>query len=111
MLDEAKTVRENVLEGIQSKKLLLENFNEIALKIGENYSEELMEEMTTLQDRIDSEGLWDLDSQVDVAMEALRCPHDEASILDLSEAKTPVALCKLLLECPDYCSWMSLLTI
>ncbi len=102
VLDEAKTVRENVLEGIQSKKLLLENFNEIALKIGENYSEELMEEMTTLQDRIDSEGLWDLDSQVDVAMEALRCPHDEASILDLSGGeKRRVALCKLLLECPD----------
>ncbi|MDG2473648.1 MAG: energy-dependent translational throttle protein EttA [Paracoccaceae bacterium] len=97
-----KTVRENIIEGVIEKKNLLEEFNKIAMKIGEEYSEKLMEEMTVLQDKIDSEDLWDLDSKIDVAMEALRCPKDEASILDLSGGeKRRIALCKLLLQSPD----------
>ena len=101
-LNTKKTVRENIIEGVIEKKNLLEEFNTIAMKIGEEYSEKLMEEMTVLQDKIDSEDLWDLDSKIDVAMEALRCPKDEASILDLSGGeKRRVALCKLLLQSPD----------
>ena len=72
------------------------------MEIAENYSDELMEEMTTLQDAIDAENLWDLDSQIDVSMEALRCPPDDANIANLSGGeKRRVALCKLLLEAPD----------
>ena len=72
------------------------------MKVAEDYSDELMEEMTTLQDQIDAQNLWDLDSQVDVAMEALRCPPDDASVDTLSGGeKRRVALCKLLLEAPE----------
>ena len=72
------------------------------MKVAEDYSDELMEEMTALQDQIDAGNLWDLDSQVDIAMEALRCPPDDASIDSLSGGeKRRVALCKLLLEAPD----------
>jgi ATP-binding cassette ChvD family protein len=74
----------------------------VAMKVAEDYSDELMEEMTSLQDQIDAANLWDLDSQVDVAMEALRCPPDDASVDTLSGGeKRRVALCKLLLEAPD----------
>ena len=83
-LDKQKTVRENIIEGVSEKKSLLEKFNSIALKLGEDYSEDLMQEMTILQDQIDSEDLWDLDSKIDVAMEALRCPADHAAISELS---------------------------
>ena len=83
-LDKQKTVRENIIEGVSEKKSLLEQFNSIALKLGEDYSEDLMQEMTILQDQIDSEDLWDLDSKIDVAMEALRCPADHAAISELS---------------------------
>lgn len=101
-LDETKTVRENVMEGVAAKKALLDRFNEIAAKLGEEYSDELMEEMTALQDQIDSQNLWDLDSQVDVAMEALRCPPDDAPVATLSGGeRRRVALCKLLLEAPE----------
>jgi ATP-binding cassette ChvD family protein len=101
-LDETKTVRENVMDGVAEKKALLDRFNEVAMKVAEDYSDELMEEMTTLQDKIDAQNLWDLDSQIDVAMEALRCPPDDADVKTLSggEARR-VALCKLLLEAPD----------
>ena len=101
-LDEGKTVRENVMDGVAEKKALLDRFNEVAMKVAEDYSDELMEEMTTLQDKIDAQNLWDLDSQIDVAMEALRCPPDDADVKTLSggEARR-VALCKLLLEAPD----------
>ncbi|MAW08167.1 MAG: energy-dependent translational throttle protein EttA [Halobacteriovoraceae bacterium] len=101
-LDESLTVRENVMLGVKEKKDKVDRFNQIAVEMAENYTDELMEEMTALQDAIDSENLWDLDSQVDVSMEALRCPPDDADIKDLSGGeKRRVALCKLLLEAPD----------
>jgi len=97
-LDPALTVRENVMLGVAGKKAKLDRFNELAM----NYSDETADEMAALQDEIDSDNLWDLDSQIDVSMEALRCPPDDADISTLSggEARR-VALCKLLLEAPD----------
>jgi ATP-binding cassette ChvD family protein len=101
-LDPALDVRGNVMEGVAAKRALLDRYNEVAMKVAEDYSDALMEEMTTLQDQIDAQNLWDLDSQVDVAMEALRCPPDEASVDTLSGGeKRRVALCKLLLEAPE----------
>ncbi|MEP2716502.1 energy-dependent translational throttle protein EttA [Pseudophaeobacter sp.] len=101
-LDESLTVRENVMLGLGEKKAKVDRFNQIAVEMAENYTDELMEEMTALQDSIDAENLWDLDSQVDVSMEALRCPPDDAEIANLSGGeKRRVALCKLLLEAPD----------
>lgn len=97
-LDETLDVRGNVMLGVAAKKAKLDRFNEIAV----NYSEETADEMAALQDEIDAENLWDLDSQVDVAMEALRCPIDTAEVASLSGGeKRRVALCKLLLEAPD----------
>ena len=97
-LDPNLTVRENVMLGVAEKKAKLDRFNELAM----NYSDETADEMASLQDQIDSENLWDLDSQIDVSMEALRCPPDDADVTKLSggEARR-VALCKLLLEAPD----------
>ncbi|EET49382.1 energy-dependent translational throttle protein EttA [Thalassobium sp. R2A62] len=97
-LDENKTVRENVMEGVAEKKAILDRYNELAM----NYSDETADEMAQLQDEIDSANLWDLDAQIDVSMEALRCPADDAMPATLSggEARR-VALCKLLLEAPD----------
>ena len=101
-LDESLSVRENVMLGVAEKKAKVDRFNQIAIEMAENYTDELMEEMTALQDSIDSENLWDLDSQIDISMEALRCPPDDARITDLSGGeKRRVALCKLLLEAPD----------
>ncbi|MER2510097.1 energy-dependent translational throttle protein EttA [Amaricoccus sp.] len=101
-LDPALDVRGNVMEGVAAKTALLTRYNEVAMKVAEDYSDELMEEMTTLQDQIDAQNLWDLDSQVDIAMEALRCPPDDAAVDTLSGGeKRRVALCKLLLEAPD----------
>ncbi|RFU13374.1 energy-dependent translational throttle protein EttA [Rhodobacteraceae bacterium W635] len=97
-LDESLTVRENVMLGVAEKKAKLDRFNELAM----NYSDETAEEMAQLQDEIDSDNLWDLDAQVDVALEALRCPPDEAMPENLSGGeRRRVALCKLLLEAPD----------
>jgi len=97
-LDTTKTVRENVMEGVAAKKAILDRYNELAM----NYSDETAEEMATLQDTIDAQDLWDLDAQIDVSMEALRCPPDDADITNLSGGeKRRVALCKLLLEAPD----------
>jgi ATP-binding cassette ChvD family protein len=97
-LDPALDVRGNVMLGVAEKKAKLDRFNELAM----NYSDETADEMAQLQDEIDSENLWDLDSQIDVAMEALRCPPDEADVSSLSGGeKRRVALCKLLLEAPD----------
>lgn len=97
-LDESLTVRENVMLGVAEKKAILDRYNELAM----NYSDETAEEMAKLQDDIDAQNLWDLDSQVDVSMEALRCPPDDAKIADLSGGELRrVALCKLLLEAPD----------
>ena len=101
-LNNQKSVRENILEGVEEKQSLLEKFNTTAIEIGENYSDELMEEMTLLQDKIDADDLWDLDSKIDIAMEALRCPPDDSPINELSGGeKRRVALCKLLLQAPD----------
>ncbi|MBY6068776.1 energy-dependent translational throttle protein EttA [Leisingera aquaemixtae] len=97
-LDESLTVRENVMLGVQAKKDILDRYNELAM----NYSDETAEEMAKLQDEIDAQNLWDLDSQVDVSMEALRCPPDDAMPANLSGGeRRRVALCKLLLEAPD----------
>ena len=97
-LDETLTVRENVMLGVASKKAVLDRYNELAM----NYSDETADEMAELQDKIDAENLWDLDSQIDVSMEALRCPEDDADVKTLSGGeRRRVALCKLLLEAPD----------
>jgi ATP-binding cassette ChvD family protein len=97
-LDPAKDVRGNVMAGVAAKKALLDRYNEIAA----NYSDETADEMASLQDKIDAAGLWDLDSQIDQAMDALRCPEPEADVATLSGGeKRRVALCRLLLEAPD----------
>src|SRR5688572_21904126 len=97
-LDADKNVRENVMEGVAEKRALVERYNEIAA----NYSDETADEMAKLQDIIDSQNLWDLDSQVDQAMDALRCPPDEADVTSLSGGeRRRVALCRLLLSRPD----------
>ncbi|MEA5160042.1 energy-dependent translational throttle protein EttA [Cereibacter johrii] len=97
-LDPALDVRGNVMEGVAAKRAILDRYNELAM----NYSDETADEMAQLQDLIDAQNLWDLDSQVDVAMEALRCPPDDADVESLSGGeRRRVALCKLLLEAPD----------
>ncbi|WP_417268790.1 energy-dependent translational throttle protein EttA [Celeribacter sp.] len=97
-LDPSLDVRGNVMLGVAEKKAILDRYNELAM----NYSDETAEEMAQLQDQIDAENLWDLDSQIDVSMEALRCPPDDADVTSLSGGeKRRVALCKLLLEAPD----------
>ena len=97
-LDTSKNVRENVMLGVASKKAILDRYNDLAM----NYSDETADEMAKLQDQIDAENLWDLDSQIDVSMEALRCPPDDADVTTLSGGeKRRVALCKLLLEAPE----------
>jgi len=101
-LDPALDVRGNVMEGVAAKRAKLVRFNEVAMRVAEDYSDELMDEMTALQDEIDAENLWDLDAQIDVAMEALRCPPDTAMPDTLSGGETRrVALCRLLLEAPE----------
>ena len=97
-LDSSKNVRENVMLGVAPKKAILDRYNDLAM----NYSDETADEMAKLQDQIDAENLWDLDSQIDVSMEALRCPPDDANVTTLSGGeKRRVALCKLLLEAPE----------
>ena len=97
-LDATKTVRENVMEGVAPQKAILDRYNELAV----NYSDENADEMTKLQDEIEAKGLWDLDSKVDQAMDALRCPPDDADVAKLSGGeRRRVALCRLLLEQPE----------
>ena len=97
-LDAGKSVRENVMQGVGPQKAILDRYNELAV----NYSDETADEMTKLQDEIEAKGLWDLDSKIDQAMEALRCPADEADVQTLSGGeRRRVALCRLLLEQPD----------
>jgi ATP-binding cassette ChvD family protein len=97
-LDETKTVRENVMEGVAAKQAILDRYNELAM----NYSDETAEEMAKLQDEIDAKNLWDLDSQVEQAMDALRCPPGDAEVGPLSGGeRRRVALCQLLLRQPD----------
>src|SRR5882724_12341298 len=97
-LDDTKDVRGNVMEGVAKKQALVDRFNEIAA----NYSDETADEMARLQDEIEAQGLWDLDSKVDQAMDALRCPDGDATVETLSGGeRRRVALCKLLLNAPD----------
>ena len=97
-LDPALNVFGNVMEGAAEKKALLDRYNELAM----NYSDETADEMAKLQDVIDAQNLWDLDSQVEMAMDALRCPDPEADVNNLSGGeKRRVALCRLLLASPD----------
>jgi ATP-binding cassette ChvD family protein len=97
-LDATKSVRENVMLGVADKRAILERYNELAA----NYSDETADEMSKLQDEIEAKGLWDLDSKVDLAMDALRCPPDDAKVETLSGGeRRRVALCRLLLEEPE----------
>ena len=101
-LDESKTVLGNVEEGVAETKALLERYNEIAEKMATDYSDELLEEMGRLQEQLDHRGGWDLDSQLEQAMDALRCPPPDADVSVLSGGeRRRVALCKLLLSQPD----------
>ena len=97
-LDSEKSVLENAMEGVAEKKALLDRYNELAM----NYSEETADEMATLQDQIDAQNLWDLDTQVEQALDALRCPPGDADVTNLSGGeKRRVALTRLLLSKPD----------
>ncbi|MBZ9937735.1 energy-dependent translational throttle protein EttA [Mesorhizobium sp. BR1-1-16] len=97
-IDPTKTVFENVMEGVAKKKAIVDRYNELMM----NYSDETAEEGAKLQDIIDAQNLWDLESQVEMAMDALRCPPSDASVESLSGGeKRRIALCRLLLEQPD----------
>src|SRR6266436_5393493 len=97
-LDRDKSVRDNVMQGVGPQKAIVDRYNELAT----NYSDETADEMTKLQDEIEAKGLWDLDSKVDQAMDALVCPPDDAEVTHLSGGeKRRVALCELLLDQPD----------
>jgi len=101
-LDESKTVLENVEEGVAETKALLERYNAIAEQMATDYSDDLLAEMGKLQEQLDHRDAWDLDSQLDQAMDALRCPPPEASVTQLSGGeRRRVALCRLLLSQPD----------
>jgi ATP-binding cassette ChvD family protein len=97
-LDPKLSARENVMLGVAKQKAILDRYNELAM----NYSEETADEMTKLQDQIEASGLWDLDSKVDQAMDALRCPPDDSDVTKLSGGeRRRVALCRLLLDQPE----------
>ncbi len=97
-LDPSTDVLGNVMAGVAAKKALLDRYNEIAA----NYTDETADEMASLQDQIEAQGLWDLDSQIEQAMDSLRCPEPDAEVASLSGGeRRRVALCKLLLEAPD----------
>src|SRR5690242_19653805 len=101
-LNEDKTVRGNVEEGLGDIKVKLERFNEVAELMATDYSDELMEEMGRLQEVLDHADAWDLDSQLEQAMDALRCPPPDEPVTNLSGGeRRRVALCKLLLSKPD----------
>ncbi|MCE6073800.1 energy-dependent translational throttle protein EttA [Agrobacterium vitis] len=97
-LNPDKTVFENVMEGVASKTAILDRYNELMM----NYSDETADEGAKLQDMIDSQNLWDLENQVEMAMDALRCPPGDSDVTSLSGGeRRRVALCKLLLSQPD----------
>ena len=97
-LDPTLDVKGNVMQGVAAKTAILERYNELAM----NYSDETAEEMAQLQDQIDAQNLWELEASVGVAMDALRCPPDDADVTTLSGGeRRRVALCRLLLEAPD----------
>src|SRR6201987_1618243 len=97
-LHATKSVRENVMDGVAPQRAILDRYNALAA----NYSDETADEMTKLQDEIEAKELWDLDSKVDQAMDALRCPPDDADVTKLSGGeRRRVALCQLLLAQPD----------
>jgi len=101
-LDEAKTVLENVEDGVKEVKGKLNRFNEIAELMATDYSDALLDEMGTLQEELDHANAWDLDAQLEQAMDALGCPPGDWAVTTLSGGeKRRVALCKLLLEAPD----------
>src|SRR5438552_9421707 len=105
-LDESKDVKGNVEEGVAEIKALLDRYDELNAKLGEDMSPEamdkLLEEQGRLQDRIDAVNAWDIDSQLDLAMDALRCPPPDADVKTLSGGeRRRVALCRLLLQSPD----------
>ena len=100
-LNPDKTVWENVIEGCEDKQIF-DAYNAVAVKMAEEYTDELMEEMTALQEKVDAHDAWDVDSKIEMAMQALRCPPKDSSVTTLSggEARR-VALCQLLLSKPD----------
>ncbi|MGO9217959.1 MAG: energy-dependent translational throttle protein EttA, partial [Streptosporangiaceae bacterium] len=101
-LDETKTVLGNVQDGVAETKALLDHYNEIAEKMATDYSDELLEQMGQLQEQLDHRDAWDLDSQLEQAMDALRCPPPDSDVTVLSGGeRRRVALCKLLLSQPD----------
>ncbi|WP_214109670.1 energy-dependent translational throttle protein EttA [Acrocarpospora catenulata] len=101
-LNEEKTVLGNVEEGVAETKALLDRYNEIVELMATDYSDDLLNEMGKLQDEIDHRNAWELDSQLEQAMDALRCPPADSPVTTLSGGeRRRVALCKLLLEQPD----------
>ncbi|MFB4282422.1 MULTISPECIES: energy-dependent translational throttle protein EttA [unclassified Nonomuraea] len=101
-LNEEKTVLGNVQEGVAETMAMLQRYNDIAEQMATDYSDELLEEMGKLQDQLEHRNAWDLDSQLEQAMDALRCPPPDAEVTKLSGGeRRRVALCKLLLEAPD----------
>jgi ATP-binding cassette ChvD family protein len=101
-LNDAKTVLGNIEEAVAETKAKLERFNKIAEQMATDYSDELMEEMGKLQEDLDHSDAWDVDSQLELAMDALRCPPPDADVTLLSGGeRRRVALCKLLLQAPD----------
>jgi ATP-binding cassette ChvD family protein len=102
VLDEGKTVVGNVEEGVAETNALIDRYNEIAAKLAADYSEELLEEMGRLQEQLDHRDAWDLDSRLEQAMDALRCPPPDVGVASLSGGeRRRVALCRLLLSQPD----------
>ena len=101
-LDSNRSVRENVLDGVAEDYALLQAFENVSRQLGEEYCDELLEEMSRLQEQIENRDLWTLDNRVDIAMEALRCPPNDTPASHLSGGeRRRVALCRLLLGRPD----------